>query len=590
MWASAPSARLAWVSRGDMTTADKLNERPIYMRAVFFTLAIAQSVRHIYNNSSSLVIPVVPSPAATAKDRRTHALQPISALVQREALQILIRSSIVAGALNLFGPVYYTLFLRQVFWTVHLHLAKIFVNLSRSNTRPVGYPPCNPLLMLQTFLACLMLLITWEATSFLFRAYLVQEPWKKGQSLSASSNDPNGTLLTGLKAKRDIVRTFAFWELALIAERDQERRKAIFADIDRPGGARWGQTLEAALEVVTNVSLRIKTGQPVTPALPDQKTSPRIEKLPRIARDASTKPVLTNTSKPSTKRKQAEAIVGSSMKWIGESSSPWSPPVDQVKGLIDQGMASSRVRAVQEKLPKDMVTTFLTSPVGWIFRQTPERNINALVLGSPMGNAALIVDAIEGTTRMLVASLSEDVYGKAVAGVPGSVRAFTEAIELIQQLLQQHQDLDKRDLIEVHIILKRLQAGLEELLSAFQLYLADVGLGIKELNAAKKAAGTTVSQDEAKGRHGKRQIEEPRQNNSDEHQVERDIFEAYRSSKSKMKDKQNEGQQRIGEQSTSASQAGDTQQRAGRLKSGASAPTGGLTRRLHQAPEMEMVR
>jgi hypothetical protein len=135
------------------------------------------------------------------------------------------------------------------------------------------------------------------------------------------------------------------------------------------------------------------------------------------------------------------------------------------------------------------------SPIGWVlswfggFLQIPkEQKVNAVVLGSERANTALIVDSIESLTRMLVASLSDDVYGKAISGVPGAVRTMASAITSIEDFVQENGTGLDGKLEEVEIVVERLKAGLTELLSAFQLYLSDVGLGTAELRDARHAA------------------------------------------------------------------------------------------------------
>ena len=111
-----------------------------------------------------------------------------------------------------------------------------------------------------------------------------------------------------------------------------------------------------------------------------------------------------------------------------------------------------------------------------------------MVLGSGRATTALIVDAVEVVTRMLVASLSEDAYGKAISGVPEAVRTLAKAISSIEALVRENGEGLDSGIREVEVIVERLKAGLTELLSAFQLYLSDVGLGIGELAAAKTLA------------------------------------------------------------------------------------------------------
>lgn len=523
---SPRSDRLEWVTRGDMISPDRLNERPIYLRAIFLMLAVVQSARHIFQGFSFIKIPISPQPKPSDKDQRTHVCPTLVAQLQMTSIEVFKNSLLLSLAVALLGPFCYTIFLRRPLWALHLEFAKPFFNLPRSNARPVGYPPSNLVLIIKSFLASLLLLVTWEATSVLLKLYLAQEPTKKGLPLSAGSKDPNGTLLNGLKARKAVVKTFAFWELAIIAQSMPERRKAIFGDIDRPGGPRWSEMLESALNVLRDINKRVEASQPPPPA-PDLRTAAgaRIETLPKIVPEAQKKPILQSSPKPKTRTERAEQLVSAGIKRLGRSPEPWKPPV---KELIEYGKSSSGIGDVSEKLSQQWTTYFQSSFWMWLFKTTPDRKVNTLVLGHPVGNAAIVVDAIESVTKMLIASLAEDVYGKAVSGVPETVRTFTKTINTIEQLVRESKHSVDGSITEVLIILGRLKAGLAELLAAFQLYLADVGLGISELNAAKKAAGVAITEETHSDLISLRPIDPGRGAGRERDPISKDIFELYR--------------------------------------------------------------
>ena len=51
-----------------------------------------------------------------------------------------------------------------------------------------------------------MLLCIWEFSNAVFSAYVAQEPLKKDQPLTNDSRDPNGSLLNGLRSKKEIAK------------------------------------------------------------------------------------------------------------------------------------------------------------------------------------------------------------------------------------------------------------------------------------------------------------------------------------------------------------------------------------------------
>ncbi|KAF7506169.1 hypothetical protein GJ744_012149 [Endocarpon pusillum] len=494
IWSSRKSENLGWIIKGDMSTPDRLNERPIYLRSVFLMLALCQTAIHVCSDYSSVHIPVSALTKTPEPDSRTHKLPPISMRVQNAMPRITRRCAAVCALVALFGPIVYALFLRQTFWSWHLRFAKLIYSLPRSDARPTGYPPGKPKFMLRSFGVGLLLMLTWETTSFFFSTFLAQEPLKKDQPLSTGSKDPNGTLITGLKAKRNVVKTFAFWELVILAQKNPERRKVIFADIGREGGPAWNQMLSAALNVVQGINSRIEAVT-TKPRPKDEAPNPEtmeIDSLPCIAPPIKERPIFASSPPPQTRTEEIESYIDWGAKRIGQSKHPYEPPISKWKGLLKYvtpaGIPPENLNL--RALFRWFSSLLQKSPVGWFFLTTFSRKVSTTILGFPYSNAAVIIDAIEATTRMLVASLSEDIYGKVISGVPTTVRTFTATVNAIESFVQDHVKEEAgpdEDIEEVEIVLARLKAGLAELLSAFQLYLTDQGLSAVEHRAAQNA-------------------------------------------------------------------------------------------------------
>ncbi len=569
------SPNLGWITRGGHHTPDILNERPIFFRLYTSILALSYAGVHLYLGSSSLVIPVsrLPkTPTLDAQTQSTHPLPPISAQLQQKFGPALIRSASIAGAVLVVAPFINTFGLRKIFWQLHLALAKPFFNLSRANAAPIGHPPLGPSFLLQCLFAGFLLILTWELTSILFLTYANQEPTRNGLPLSASSRDPNGTLLNGLKAKRDVVKTFAFWELAIIAQKHKDRRKAIFEDIERPTGPVWSQMIEAGFKILRDVDVRIlgpppKTSQP-------SSANPAIKTLPHIVSELqSQSSIFQKRSKPGVE----ELLVASPLRQLGSSRQPWHPPIEKTAKVVEtklleyvnpSGRGSSSGRPPQS-LPEQWTTSLRKSPVGWFFVSTDAAKINATVLGSPNGNAAIIVDVIESITKMLIASLSEDTYGKATPTVPDAVRTFTRTLSIIEDYTAKLHPETRAQIEEVEIIVERLRAGLKELLAAFQLYLLDVGLGIAELNQAKRVveASNPEVTEEAKS------VEQP---------TRRQLFSGGEGQRTK-----SAGRQRAPNTQEGSKQRIEPSQRSSSNNVGGKQ---GMNGRGHQRREMEQVR
>ena len=464
-------------------------------------LAVSQVICHIsyaYNNVE------IPSHRASSKapEQPTHKLEPVPARIRQLVFGIAQGSLIQAGFTVFFSPFIYTLFCRRILWAGHMWLAKLVYNIPRSNANPETFPPCNIFLMFRAFVTGIYLLVMWKSASYLLSVLLVQEPLKETLPLSAQSKDPNGTLLSGLKAKKDAVKTYAFWELSLISQKFPERRKAIFADIDRTGGPTWTQMLQASLAVIKSVESRIKSSQPSIKNAAKSADEPtqngnasfQVQTLPRLAPD--TKPadnIFAPSPPPNTRGQMLEWMTVSYPRWLGEAS-PWTPSAKEKTKVAAE---------YAEQIPvwlggplKGYIMMFLCSWFGSPFRHPFSRLLSSIVLSSPSAQTAMIVDAVEATKCMLVASLSEDLYGKVQSTVPETVRTFTSTIVAIEELIDtmppHWTDVDfeftgAKVPEDVEIVLQRLKFSLEELLSAFKLYLHDVGLKDVDLRAAKQA-------------------------------------------------------------------------------------------------------
>jgi nucleoporin NDC1 len=472
------SSDMTWVTRENAASQAALNERPIYFRALFSMLAVVQAGKHVYYGQAVLNLPVAAPGSPQDKMVNTHTIPDTFSYFKSQARDVLLRSIVGSITATILCPFIYTAFLRTFLWKVHLSIAKVMYSMARSSARPSGLPPVGT--FATTIWIGFILSLTWELAAISLIAYFRKPPIKEAKPWTSSGKDPNGSLLNGLKAKRGIIKTFAFWELAIIAQSHPERRKLIFSDIDRPTGPIWSQMLQEALKVLQQIDDRIQPPQPAAPVTQEPaSTLPKILKPPRESTKAKEQQniVAQRASKDARARQRLVDIADEKLKLLGSNPDPFP--------ILDVPDTATLISTA-----KNSFSTFFSS--------TPESRINATVLGSPHSDAATIVDAIEAVTRMLIASLQEDNFGKAMAGVPLAVKQFTKTITLIEGLLSQQQEAS--DLTDVNIILSRLKSGLLELLTGFQMYLGDSALGIADLNAAKKASGQLAAEEEEQKR------------------------------------------------------------------------------------------
>lgn len=488
---SPPSQELAWVSKGDYGSPDRLNERPIYLFAFLQVLGLAHAVWYILEDKSSMSLPT------KSLDDRTGKAED-EAITTRIFAQapIMIRDAALVSAVSTALTVlsYSTLF-RRPLWRFTIAFAKAFANMARSDAEPPNRFYIGAIILKATLIGCL-LSMTWQLDNLLFKVFMVSAPVRNTLPLSASSKDPNGTLLNGLTRKSDLIKTFAFWELLIISESQPARRKEIFADIERPNSAPMSSLIvNAGVDVINSIERRIadldsSAGPPAQNSVSDAHNN-EVQHLPRLLPNAvaAKNPVLlpSNPTALHSGLDRMGGYISHEARILGSSSNPWSPPLQKGKQLAIEYSSPaihdlrSRAEAAQQ------------SPLGRYLLTQPVRQIESVVLGTPTGNPTLVMHAVKSITNLLVASLDEDTYGKAVPSVPPTIQAMTRAIFAIEQVIRKYTDgvvtqTDARHLQEVLVVRQHMKSCLKDLLEKFGSFLRDVGLSIRDLNEAQKAA------------------------------------------------------------------------------------------------------
>ncbi|KAL2852830.1 nucleoporin protein Ndc1-Nup [Aspergillus pseudoustus] len=526
-WSASTSAHLEWVKRGSPHERASLNERPIYIYTYHLLLAIAQSVAHLYLDYDRVPIPL--TERAAGSDQKTHPIESVSKRIQAELPRLLRDGFLRSAAVAMVCPVAYTFFLRRRAWSYAMSFAKLFWDFPRSAADPPGLiPPVNPLLITRTLVSGGLLVLLWQTTNLFFSIFLSKEPLKRGQPLTAEVQDPNGSLLNGIKAKKETVRAFAFWELVYISQQFPDRRKAIFNDIERDGGSAWAQILEASTEVIKCISTRInenKASNSAPKPSSTEKQQPALHTLPRLTDSPKADNIFTSSLKPTTTQGKLGEGLSKTLRALGESPD-WTPKArarardafDRASSIVlsperqKRLLGSHDIKLLTGNSPTKpenlhpLITNLLRSPAGHFLRQTYARRLCGIVLGTPTTSLSSIIDSIESLTHLLIASLREDPYGKVQADVPGVVRLFTETATTLGQFahggLEVHwtdanfppssnpaAQAEARCVPDVELVIDTLKGSLKSLLAAFNPYLKDIGLVGKELRLAKEVAG-----------------------------------------------------------------------------------------------------
>jgi nucleoporin NDC1 len=392
--------------------------------------------------------------------------------------------------------VYYLTPIRGLVWNISFNILRWIHHIpSKQKSQKTGIAPAVDLiarLITETFL----LNFLWDFANTAFSAYISQEPLKKGKPLTEDGKDPNGSLIVGLKAKKEFAKATAFWELVLITTRFPARRQTIYSELDRAGGSTWSQIKTICLDEISAVKSRIVAFQ-LASAPPAPVSDADIPSRQPIAAPLKTDNVFAPAPAPATEGQKVAAYARSVA--LRHGMSPGAKPLQNAleysgRKLLTDGQRAQIQPDIVKKKAEGWFVQLVKSPVGWPFRQPFARRAMSVICGTPYSRAGVIIDAVDALTRLAVESLREDTYGKVSKDVAAIVRVFADTITAIEAFvagLEPHwTDVEfssrKRGSVkEINEILDTLRDGLGAILGAYGEYLGGLGMGDKELKAIK---------------------------------------------------------------------------------------------------------
>ena len=165
--------------------------------------AVLQSGIHLYSDYDRVTLPLTKAkdnPTSEVPQKKEHPIKQVRACLPLLARDVGIRSI----CMSIFGPLIYALFIRNTAWSCSLYLAELLWDVPASQLSYI--PPYHISLIIRSLTSGTLLVALWELSNALFAAYVAQEPLKKEQPLTTGSKDPNGSLLNGIKSKRDVTR------------------------------------------------------------------------------------------------------------------------------------------------------------------------------------------------------------------------------------------------------------------------------------------------------------------------------------------------------------------------------------------------
>lgn len=274
--------------------------------------------------------------------------------------------------------------------------------------------------------------------------------------------------------------------------------------------------MNACVAVIQGINIRIADYQSPPSTAPQQSTQQQnqVQSLPRLSAPLRQDQITLNPLPPSTSRERIQSNIGTVAKSLGQAPSspssksplsPLSPRAKQYLGtarnkLLTQGQQEAISPASLKSQFNDYLMQFLRSPVGLPFRQTFQRRLCAVVLGTPYSELNVIVDAIDSLTSLAVASLEEDNFGKVQKDIPGLIRTLVNTTTRLESFVTGFavhwtdvnfhvMNGEGRKVDDVERVLHSLRTGLRRMVAAFGGYAVELGLGPAEMRIASEVAG-----------------------------------------------------------------------------------------------------
>ncbi|KAI9727136.1 MAG: hypothetical protein M1828_007337 [Chrysothrix sp. TS-e1954] len=476
-------------------------------------LAVVQAAFHVAQDYDQITYPILKAISAVSPGAQQQSASPLVQIRDR-LVAVLHNAAIRSLFTTVFGTLWYTLFLRKTAWYGTFTIAQFIFTLPK-NSKPPRYPQTIGDLLGRFFVEAFLLGLLWEFANVAFSTFVAQEPTKNGAPLTSDSKDPNGSLLAGLKSKKELPRSTAFWELALIAHRYPVRRQLIYKDIDRIGGSAWSQVLTICLAELHGIVKRVQDfhNPPKPTSLSNGQPLSATGTLPRIASPMRQDNVLKNPPPANGVTGAVASNAGTFTKAFGLSPGAEDPVIPRAKKLLTYGTDHFLIKEQQAQVSQsglvavaqEYFVRFLKSPLGEPFRTTFGRRALTVVLGTPTGSLSVIADAITGLSNIAVRSLKEDPYGKVQADVANIIRVFTSTAEVLESFLSklpvhwtdvEFVEKQRRNIPEVETVLANLRAGLRDLINEFGEFREDLGLNRIELRRAKEVVSRSEKQSE----------------------------------------------------------------------------------------------
>lgn len=470
-----------WVVQGKYSDRLRFNESAVYLMNYYILCAFSQTFYHILFDIDRLSFPEHGDNKAPLRTI-WRALPSVFKRAFSKALWVMLATPLI----------YFALF-RSTAWKYSLLVARIRWSLPKTSALPASWP-FHIWVLTNSIWGGFLLFALWDISNLAFDVYVAQPPLKEGKPITDASNDPNGSLINGLKSVKMLNKSFAFRELRRLTEDNQARRRTIFEEIERNGGSTWIQILTICTENISEMNNRISDYlRPPTATKSDLQvpsTPPREEQLPRFGTPIKEDNIMLEPT-------GSRAAVDEFVKSLGQSSSPYNAAHRIIRKVESASQHKTITPAGAIDVFREYSIAILKSPIGHLFQQTHQRRALSLVLGSPYGELSMLVNAIKSLKQLALSSLEEDNYGKVQRNVHELLELFTVTVETLEALEEKllsdihWTDVEFRDDSEVpaiEVLLQVLRAALSDLITHFADYSDAMSLSSRLMRKAREAS------------------------------------------------------------------------------------------------------
>lgn len=180
------------------------------MRSIFLVvLPASQTVIHLSRGYD-----VVKLPTGQAAEKTELAGDSFSRVVGSMSFshKRVVKAISQAATATAVGTVLYWAGLHGVFWNMQYSIARTFFLVPTANGPRTLILGDLLKVLVRSFIQSILLVLLWSCVNTLYNIYIAGPPLKKGQPITNDSKDPNGSLLVGLKAKKELAKVSKLWD------------------------------------------------------------------------------------------------------------------------------------------------------------------------------------------------------------------------------------------------------------------------------------------------------------------------------------------------------------------------------------------